>query len=161
MGEPVTVLRTPVRLQYTVTAGRAWSRFLRRLSEGRLSGERCPGCHKVYVPPPGACPTCGVPTGPDEVLLPDVGTLTTFSIIRIPFEGQVLTPPYCAGSILLDGADVPLFHLVGGVPVDDVRMGMRLRALWSDTPGPTFESVRWFEPTGEPDAPFSSYEAHL
>jgi uncharacterized OB-fold protein len=158
---PITSITTPLRLTYTVTAGRAQSRFLRAMAEGRVVGERCASCNRVYVPPRGACPTCGVLTDPEEVPISDRGTLTTFCVIRIPFEGQVLEPPYVAGSILLDGADLPLFHLVGGVPVDDVRMGMRVVARWADTLGPTLESIRFFEPLDEPDAPFEAYAEHL
>ena len=52
-------------------------RILRGLAESRLLGQRCPSCAKVYLPPRGACPTCGVPTT-DEVELPGEGTVTTF-----------------------------------------------------------------------------------
>ena len=36
--------------------------YLHGLAEGRLLGQRCPACGKVYIPPRGACPTDGVPT---------------------------------------------------------------------------------------------------
>jgi hypothetical protein len=42
-------------------------------------------------------------------------------------------------------------------------MGMRVRAvwkareLWETTP----ENIEYFEPTGEPDAPYESYAHHL
>ena len=42
-------------------------------------------------------------------------------------------------------------------------MGMRVKAEWAP-PGerrPTLESIRCFTPTGEPDAPFESYQEHL
>jgi hypothetical protein len=42
-------------------------------------------------------------------------------------------------------------------------MGMRVKAEWAP-PGerrPTLESIRWFSPSGEPDAPFESYQEHL
>ena len=71
-----------------------------------------------------------------------------------------MKPPYVCAAILLDGADVPLIHLVGGDP-DDVRMGMRVRAVWTDEPLASMEAIQFFEPTGEPDAPFEHYEEHL
>ena len=154
----ITRINTPIHLEYQVTAGRVQSRFLRELMKGRLIGMRCPETGKVYVPPPGVSPVCGLPFE-EEVEVSDTGTLTSFCVINIPFEGQQLEPPYTCGSILLDGADLPLFHLINAPP-EEVRMGLRVKAVWGD-PVPSVNTIRWFEPTGEPDAPFASYEEHL
>ncbi len=158
----VTMTTTPVHLRYQHMVSPEESRYLRGLAEGRLLGQRCPQCHKVYVPPRGACPTDGVPTT-DEVELPDRGTVTTFCIVNVPFLGQRVTPPYVAAHILLDGADIPLQHLILGCPPDEVRMGMRVRAAWKPREqwGTTPQNIDHFEPSGEPDAPFESYAHHL
>ena len=157
---PVTILSTPIRLDYEYTPGRAASRFLRRLEEGRLVGQRCPSCSKVYLPPRGSCPTCGVPTD-EEVSCIGTGTITTFCVVNIPFAGQAVECPYVCASVLVDGADIPLLHLIQEVAAEDVRMGMRVEAVWVDEPGPTLESIAYFRPTGEPDAPYESYREHL
>jgi uncharacterized OB-fold protein len=150
----------PIRLRYTVNAGRASSRFLRGLTERRILGQRCPACHKVNVPPRGACPTCGVPTD-EEVALSETGTVTTFCIININFDAKARPLPYACASILLDGADTTLFHLIQGADVAQIRMGMRVRAVWAEELGPSLESIDHFQPTGEPDAPYDSYKEHL
>lgn len=157
---PVTMLYTPVRLEYTVTAGKHRSHFLRSLATGKLLGARCPACEKVYVPIRDACPTCAVPMG-DEVQVADTGTVTTFCVINIPFEAMPFKPPYVGAAVLLDGADIPIFHLIRGCGVDDVHMGQRVRAVWDDELRPSLQSIKWFEPSGEPDADFDSYKAHL
>jgi uncharacterized OB-fold protein len=161
MSEPVRRIKAPVRLEYTVTAGVVLSRFLAGVVEGRLLGRRCPACTKVYIPPKGACPTCGVPCT-DEVAVSDSGILTSFCIVNVPFEGQTMKLPYVYGSILLDGADLPLLHLIE-VPAVEARMGMRVKAEWAPPAErkPTLESIKWFTPTGEADAPFESYREHL
>jgi len=161
MTEPVRRIKAPVRLEYSVTAGLVLSRFLAGVIEGRLLGRRCPRCTRVYVPPKGACPTCGV-SCTEEVAVADSGTLTTFCIVNVPFEGQTMTLPYVYGSILLDGADLPLLHLVQA-PAEDVRMGMRVKAEWIPPAErkPSLEAIRWFVPTGEPDAAYDSYKDHL
>jgi len=161
MSEPVRRIKAPVRFEYTVQAGKTLSRFLAGLVEGRILGRRCPSCQKVYVPPRGACPTCALPPG-DEVEVKDTGTVTTFCVVNVPFEGQTMKLPYVYAAVLLDGADIPMLHLVNA-PADEARMGMRVRAEWA-APGqrrPTLESIQWFSPTGEPDAPFESYQEHL
>jgi uncharacterized OB-fold protein len=161
MSEPVRRIKSPVHMEYTVTAGKTLSRFLAGLVEGRILGRRCPGCSKVYVPPRGACPTCALPPG-DEVVVADSGTVTTFCIVNVPFEGQTMKLPYVYASILLDGADIPLLHLVSA-PAAEARMGMRVKAEWVPPAErrPTLESIRWFSSTSEADAPFESYEEHL
>jgi uncharacterized OB-fold protein len=161
MSESVRVVGMPIRLEYTVTAGRHYSRYLRALAEQRITGARCSKCAKVYVPPRGSCPTCGVPTD-EEVPIGDRGTLTTFCIVNIPFANMPFDPPYIAAAVLLDGADIPIFHLVRGIPPDEVRMGQRLRAVWvpAEKLGPTVESIQWFEPSGEPDADYETYREH-
>lgn len=158
---PITELYIPVRLTYTVMAGRDTSAFLQSLMERRLVGRRSVTTGKVYVPPKGACPETG--SACDEfVEVEQTGTVTTFCVVNIPFEGQALTPPYVCASVVLDGADVPLFHLVNAPP-EGVRMGMRVRAVWRDDAHmePTLESIEYFEPTGEPDAPYDTYKDHL
>jgi uncharacterized OB-fold protein len=161
VSETVRRIKGPVRFEYTVTAGGALSRFLAGLVEGRILGRRCPSCRKVYVPPRGACPTCAVPPD-EEVVVADAGTVTTFCIVNVPFEGQTIKLPYVYASILLDGSDIPMLHLINA-PAEDARMGMRVKAEWAP-PGerrPTLESIKWFVPNGEPDAAFESYEEHL
>jgi len=161
-GEAVTMIVTPVQLHYQHSASAEESRYLRGLAEGRVVGQRCPACGKVYVPPRGACPTDGVPTTTD-VELPDVGTVTTFCVVNVPFQGQRVPTPYVAASVLLDGADIAFQHLILGCDPAEVRMGMRVRAVWKPREewGTTSENISHFEPAGEPDAPYESYARHL
>ncbi len=158
----VTGIITPVRLGYTYAASREESRFYRGLAEGKLRGQRCPRCQKVYVPPRGACPVDGVPTT-DEVELPDRGIVTTYCIVNVPFLGQRITPPYVSAYILLEGADIAFLHLILGCDPAEVRMGMRVEAVWRprDEWGTTIENIDHFRPPGEPDAPYESYANHL
>ncbi len=160
--DAITMIKTPIRLHYQHSASAEESRYLRGLKEGKIIGQRCPACGKVYVPPRGACPTDGVPTTTD-VELPDHGTVTTFCVVNVPFQGQRVPPPYVAASILLDGADIAFQHLVLGCEPADVRMGIRVRAVWKprEAWGTTSENISHFEPTGEPDAPYDSYARHL
>jgi uncharacterized OB-fold protein len=160
--EPVTMITTPVRLSYDHTVSPGEASYLRALAQGRIIGQRCPACGKVYLPPRGACPVDGVPTR-DEVELPDTGIVTTFCVVNVPFAGQRISVPYVAASVLIDGADIAFQHLVLGCAPGQVRMGMRVRAVWK--PRAEWETgshnIDHFEPTGEPDAPYDSYAHHL
>ena len=160
--EPVKLIETPARLEYRFTAGQATTRFLHGITEKRILGERCGVCGKVYVPPRGSCPTDGVATS-EQVELPARGIVTTFCVVNLQFYGQAMEVPYVCATVLLDGADIGLFGLVQEIPFDQVRMGMRVEAVWVDDEelGPTMTNIKWWKPTGEPDAPYESFREHV
>ncbi|WP_139983047.1 Zn-ribbon domain-containing OB-fold protein [Nocardioides litoris] len=159
---PVTGVVTPVSLDYVYAASPEESAFYRAIAEGRIVGQRCPHCGKVYVPPRSACPADGTPTT-DEVELSETGTVTTFCIVNVPFLGQRITPPYVSAYVLLDGADIAFLHLILDCPAEDVHMGMRVKAVWKPREewGTTIENISHFAPTGEPDADYETYRNHL
>jgi uncharacterized OB-fold protein len=160
--ELVKSISTPVALDYDYVTGRAQSRFLRGIAEGRILGQRCIECRRVYVPPRGACPRCAVRTE-EEVQVSNKGTVTTFCIVRVPSENLSFNPPYTCAAVLLDGADIPMLHVLQECALEDVRMGMRVEAVWvpKDQLGPTMSSIRYFKPIAEPDAEYDSFKEHL
>jgi uncharacterized OB-fold protein len=164
--EPVTLLVVPSAIEIQHTASQPESTFLRGLEEGKLigayaileNGEK----GKVYFPAREADPATGKQIT-EFVELPDRGTVTTFAIINIPFAGQRIQPPYVAAYVLLDGADIPFLHLVTEIDAADVRMGMRVEAVWRprDEWGLGIDNIEYFRPTGEPDAEYDTYKNHL
>jgi hypothetical protein len=160
--EPVTMITTPIELTVEHSASPQETAYLLALQEGRLIGQRCPRCGKVYVPPRGACPVDGVPTE-DEVQLPDRGIVTTFCVVNVPFQGQRIKPPYVAAYVLLDGADIAFLHLILDCAAEDVRMGLRVEAVWRPREEwePSLTNITHFRPTGEPDADYDSFKEHL
>ena len=160
--ELVKSITTPVVLDYVYVTGRAQSRFLRGIAEGRILGQRCIECKRVYVPSRGACPRCAVRTE-EEVQVSDKGTVTTFCIVRVPSENLAFSPPYVCAAVLLDGANIPLMHVMQECPLEDVRMGMRVQAVWVPKAelGPTMSSIRYFKPIAEPDAEYDTFKEHL
>ena len=158
----VTGVVTPVELDYMYAASPEESAFYRGLAEGKILGQRCPTCEKVYVPPRSACPADGTPTA-EEIELSHEGTVTTFCVVNVPFLGQKITPPYVSAYVLLDGADIAFLHLILDIPAAEVRMGMRVKAVWKprDEWGTTIENISHFSPTGDPDADYDTYKNHL
>ncbi|MEV8016033.1 OB-fold domain-containing protein [Streptomyces sp. NPDC086554] len=155
-GDPVTGIVAPARLDYTYSPGRAQSDYLGALADRKVVGERCPSCHKVYVPPRGACPTCGVATT-EAVEVGPRGTVTTYCIVNIKAKNAMndaIEVPYVYAHIALDGADLALHARIAGIPYDQVRMGLRVEPVWSD--GGRFPDH--YRPTGEPDADYDTYK---
>jgi len=160
--DPVTMVISPSSLAVQHTASRPESIFLRALQKGTLLGARSGDDGKVYFPPREADPATG--RALDQfVELPDTGTVTTFAIINIPFAGQKIKPPYVAAYILLDGADIPFLHLVTEIDAADVRMGLRVDAVWKPREERDFgiDNIDYFRPSGEHDADYDTYKQHL
>lgn len=159
---PVTYIRTPIRLEYDYSAGLASTRFLRGLGKGKIIGARAGSDGPVYVPPRGADPKQGLPLD-QEVEVSDKGTVTTFCIVRVPSDNLSFNPPFACVLVLLDGADIPMSHVIQECDLEDVRMGMRVQAVWvpKNELAASVESIRYFKPIDEPDADYDSYKEHL
>ncbi|MFJ9689386.1 Zn-ribbon domain-containing OB-fold protein [Streptomyces bacillaris] len=151
--DPVTGITVPARLDYVHTPGRAQSAYLKALEDRRTVGERCPACRKVYVPPRGACPTCGIATA-EQVEVGPRGTVTTFCIVNIKAKNLDIEVPYVYAHIALDGADLALHGRIAGIPYDEVRMGLRVEPVWAEGT----RHVDHYRPTGEPDADYDTYK---
>jgi uncharacterized OB-fold protein len=129
--------------------------------EGKLLGGRTGADGKVYFPAREADPATGKVL--DSSSNCPTGIVTTFAIINIPFAGQRIKPPYVAAYPPADGADIPFLHLIQEIDVADVRMGMRVEAVWRHPEERDFgiDNIEYFRPTGEPDADYDSYKHHL
>jgi uncharacterized protein len=156
--EAVTGIVSPIRLEYKRSAGEATTRFLQGLAEGKIIGGRAPDSTDIYAGSRGTDPKTGEPTS-IEVEVQDRGVIATFCVVNIPGLSELAPEvPYVSASILLDGADNTFFGLIRGVEVDEVRMGMRVKAVWADELVADHTAIKWWEPTGEPDAPYELYK---
>ncbi len=158
--ERVQRVRTPIRMQYSYTPGRSMSRYLRAMKQKRILGDICPETGQVFVPPRGVSPVSGMATS-EMVELPDVGYIESFNVTRVPIKMRPdLTPPYTSAWIVLDGASVGFMGLAINIAPDDVRIGMRVRAVWKPTDelSESATNILGWEPTGEPDEKIVDYE---
>ncbi len=82
--------------------------------------------------------------------------MVTYSIVRVPSENIKFELPYVCINILLDGSDIPMFHVLQKCALEDVRIGMRVQAHWlpDDQLIASVQSIDYFEPIDEPDVPF-------
>ena len=161
-GEDVTIVTTPMRLEYTYTANPVSEAFLRGTQERRLLGRRCSECGKVYLPPRGVCSMCGAAFTDEIVEIPDTGTVATFAIVNVNFASREVDLPYAVVEVLFDGAAITSQFLIQGVSHEDVRMGMRVKAVWKEGDlSPTLSNITHVEPLAEPDAPYDSYKEYV
>ncbi len=170
------VMNHHVSLTYEEELTPILERYVDALIDGRIVGHRCPACERVYVPGKGYCPLCVVETTEkDEVEVADTGTVTGFTIITpVAYYGQEETQPFVYASVLLDGASSNLGGQdIVGIPHDEVRSGLRVKAVWKPKNERSAEGVSnrgWggvasaidaFEPSGEPDMDRAQFEEHI
>ena len=56
-----------------------------------------------------------------------------------------------------------MMHVLGECPLEEVHMGMRVKAKWRPREEWTTSvgNILYFVPSGEPDAPYDSYKEHI
>jgi uncharacterized OB-fold protein len=156
--EGVKYVDSKVHLPYDYIAGDYKVRYLQALKQKRILGSKCSKTGKVFVPPLVNSPESFAPCN-EFVEVADRGVVTTFCVVNIPVIGRDLAIPYVAASVALDGAAISIFALILECTPEDVRMGMRVEAVWKpdgERQG-DHEDIRYFRPTGEPDEPQASY----
>lgn len=123
-----------VDVPYRFAAGKFLSRFLLELRDkGRFLGIRCPVCGRVQLPPRIVCAVCHV-RNTEWVELGLEGSLMAFTIMYLPLTdpttGKPHDPPFCYGSVKLDGSDSLLDYFLNVEPdITKIRVGMRMRVV--------------------------------
>ena len=156
--EPVKYVQTDLYLPYHYFAGDYKAIYLRALKDKRILGSKCGKTGKVFVPPVMSSPESLAPC--DQLVeLPDRGIVTTFCVVNVPVYGRDLELPYVVASVALDGADVSIYGLVQECKAADVHMGTRVQAVWGSDAERKGDhtDIKYFKPTGEPDAPLESF----
>ena len=106
-------------------------RYLAALKEGFLLGSYCSTCRRTVIPPRVVCEWCYRPMQ-SYVRLADTGTVNTFSLCYVTWDVKRIEEPEIPAVIEIDGAS-PLhgiMHKLGEVEPKEVRIGMRVRAVW-------------------------------
>jgi uncharacterized OB-fold protein len=158
--EPVTMMDYNASITYTLPVTPNAARAEQANEEGRFIGLQCPVCGRTYTGGRGYCPVDSVPLGPEhEVELPQQGTITNYTIITpVQYPGQTETEPFARVHVWLDDTDVVLgYQPLLDTPNDDVRIGMRVSAVWAseaelqDLASNAEGRLLGWMPTGEPD----------
>jgi len=127
----LTVAYKP-KVKYAWATGIAIGKFLNGLKAGQILGTRCDSCGRVVVPPRIFCEWCFKPTEA-WIKLPETGIVNTFSISYITADTTRIKTPIIPAVIQIDETnDAGFLHLIGDVKPDEVKIGMKVRAVWVD-----------------------------
>ena len=98
--------------------------FFEEARAGRLTANRCAECGALALPPKEFCLNCQRRRW-EAVPLSGAGTVTSFTVIRIPPRGRAAEAPYAIALVKLDEGlsilgrvvEIPLDALATGLPV--------------------------------------------
>ena len=142
------LLHAPLVIEYGFmrTTGPVIGAFLTGLCEQRVFGIR--GADgRVVCPPVEYDPTTGEPLT-EMVEVGAEGTITSWSWVSQPREGQPLDGPHALAMVQLDGADTSILHVVDAPGPDAVSTGARVRIRWAEEPEGLITDIACFELTG-------------
>ena len=83
------------------------------------------------------------------VELDPTGEVTGFTVVRYAEPCQAQESPYVLALIRLDGADTPIARVLKCGQIEQARIGMRVRAVFSDKVKNNIVQIACFEPTME------------
>ncbi|MDR3556150.1 MAG: Zn-ribbon domain-containing OB-fold protein [Syntrophobacteraceae bacterium] len=106
--------------------------FIGYLRDGKLAGTRCAKCAKTFFPPRAQCCECFS----EDMRWFEVsgeGGLVSYSTLQYAPTGFTDEVPYTIA--LVDYGDYKVFGRIdGSVPMEDLSVGMKLKAAPSKTP---------------------------
>jgi len=135
--------------RYAWDAGVGIGGYLEGLKEGRILGTRCHHCRRTVVPPRTVCEWCFRPMS-EWVELSDTGTVNTFSLCYVRWNMERVEVPEISAVIDIDGTSprVGIMHLLGDVEPEEVKIGMKVRAVWkpADEREGAITDIMYFRP---------------
>jgi uncharacterized OB-fold protein len=145
--EPM-VYNSKINVPYSWWAGDTASKFFISLrDEKKIIATRCTTCNKTFLPPRKSCPACFT-ENTEWVSTSDEGAVLAFTVARrqfaaIPADKKL---PVIWALVKLDGADTALLHYLDEVKPEDVKIGMRVKAVFAEERKATIRDISHFKP---------------
>jgi len=135
-----------ISVPYTWSIGETGSRFFVEIRDNKkIFGTRCPKCMLTFAPPRKVCPRC-FETGMEWKKLGDEGILLTYTIPHYHEDIHPMKDFFAFGIIKLDGADTGFTHLLGEFQPEELKKGLRVRAMFRDERKGNILDIKYFSP---------------
>lgn len=148
----IHIIEDSLDCAYAWDTGVAVNRYLSELKDGRIIAKECKQCNRIMLPPRLFCELCFKPSN-DWVYVQDTGVVNTYSICHVHWDASRIGPdekPYLPAVIEIDGASagMGIMHLLGEVKPEDVKIGMRVKAVWKPAEERTgsITDIKYFKP---------------
>ena len=131
---------------FSYTAGAVRSRFLTELRDNqKIVGTRCHKCNMVWVPARSTCIRCFAPLS-DFEQVSNIGEVRSFCVVNRSQPFYPADPPFVYGIIRLNGADTGLVHIIDGTHPDQLRIGMKVEAVFRKERTGSILDIECFKP---------------
>jgi len=143
----IRIHQSRIRLKYNWWLGNVGTKFYQELRDrSKILGIKCVECQHVYVPPKENCPKCFRRMEKWEEL-GATGTLKNFTVVHysVPLI-QPQKPPFGLGIIQLDGADSGFIHFLGEMAPKNIKVGMRVEAVFREKREGNLLDIKYFRP---------------
>ena len=128
-------------------AGQVGSKFIISLRDAnKILGVKCPKCKKVYIPPREYCEKDFTKLSENWVELGNEGVIRNYTVVNYNDKHLPRRAPYVLALIQVDGADTPFAHIVDGPDMTEVKIGMRVKAVFAVKTTNTIMDIDHFEP---------------
>ena len=144
------VVEGKMALPYTYFAGRVGSKFITTIrDQKKIMGVKCPTCNVVYLPPRQVCDKDFTDIRDKWVEVSNTGTVTNFTVVRYDDKHLPRKAPFVLALIKLDGADTPFMHILEECTIEDVKIGMKVEAVFAKETTNTILDIDHFKPAAE------------
>jgi len=99
--------------------------FFEQARQGQLTAIRCTHCAVLAMPPQESCTSCRRHEW-QTVPLEGLGTVASFTVIRVPPRGGALAAPYAVALVQLREG-VSLLGRIVDIPIDALAVGQAVR----------------------------------
>lgn len=144
------VVEGKMALPYSYFAGRVGSKFITTIrDQKKIMGVKCPTCNTVYVPPRQVCDVDFTDIRDSWVDLSNTGTVVNYTVVRYDDKHLPRKAPFVLALVKLDGAGTPFMHIVEECKIEEVKIGMKVEAVFAKETTNTILDIDHFKPAAE------------
>jgi hypothetical protein len=144
--EEVFVTEKPFETWFAYSVGPVCSEFLTELRDNKkILGRTCPECGRVLVPARPTCARCFRQTE-EWREVGHTGTIVAYTAVYEPSPGRDNARPALFGIIRLDGADTGFVHMLGEVDPKELRIGLKVQAVFNEERKGDIRDIKYFKP---------------
>ena len=127
------------------SVGKNIQRFLEGLADGKVTGIKCGGCGKVYVPPQQLCGDC-FKVMEEWIELSGRGQVVNYTVAHVDVRNGPLKEPQIIGMIKFDGADTAVFGRIVGAKAGPELIGLKVKPAFRDERKGSIRDITHYEP---------------
>ncbi len=144
------VVEGKMALPYSYFAGRVGSKFITTIrDQKKIMGVQCPTCNTVYLPPRQVCDIDFTDIRDKWVEVTISARWTNFTVVRYDDKHLPRKAPFVLALVKLDGAGTPFMHILEECKIEDVKIGMKVEAVFAKETTNTILDIDHFKPAAE------------